>query len=356
MYPGEKKKTAANRRDRHISSQSGASLLLLIIGLLIMGVLGAAMYAITSTSYFNQASAQDAMKAQYITESGQRIVASEYKAGVAASTPNAKLADLNGRTFGTGGSSTLTINIYPYWLYGSTSGLTGLKLPGSLPLRDKDGTTVITFPKIGLLRIENNPEVISFTDATAGSMSGSGTPITFGGTNTCYTCASPCTSTPTVCSAYPSIVAETKWFVGFVQNDATTPARILPDQTVTKGGNLTLNVGSTTSSSGSMSTIATFFPPEDGTFTLISSPTGVAYNYHYDKREIGASTTILYNIQSACASAGCPPVYPDFLPGASFLVKYPVTPTPTNLLNPAETTQIFVGKNLGIRSTGLSGN
>jgi hypothetical protein len=349
MYPGKKKIPVAKKYDSEaafdVSSQSGVSLLIIIIAILVMGVLAAAMYAITSTSFFNQVSAQDAMKAYYITESGQRIVASEYKAGVAAGTPNAKLADLNGRTFSTVGSSTLTINIYPYWLYGSVSGLTGLKLPGSLPLINKESpaTEVITFPTRGLLRIANNPEVITFTAATAGAMTSAGTPITFGGTNTCYTCEPPCTSPPTLCSAYPSIAAETKWFVGFVQNDAATPERILPAQTVSQGGSLILNTAGN---------IAKFFPPEDGNFTLILQ-NGVAYNYHYDKREIGSSTTTLTNIQSACASAGCPPDYPTM---TAFTVSSYVDTNFFTLLNPQQTTQIYVGKNLGIRSTGSTGN
>ena len=141
MYPGEKKIPVVGRCDRRaafdVSSQSGVSLLIIIISILVMGVLAAAMYAIISTSYFNQASSQGAMKALYLAEAGPRIVASEYKAAAAANR-NTTLANLNGRTFNTEGSSQFTINICPYWLYApaalaSSTSIT-LNLPGGLPL------------------------------------------------------------------------------------------------------------------------------------------------------------------------------------------------------------------------------
>jgi hypothetical protein len=358
MYPGEKKKSVAKRRDRQItfaiSSQSGASLLLLIIALLIMGVLGAAMYAITSTSYFNQVSSQDTMKALYITESGQRIVASEYKA---AAYLNSKLADLNGgpngRTFTMEGSSTLTINIYPYWLYASAqidSGLTGLKLPGSLPLLDKASTAgqVITFPTSGLLKIYGKSDIISFTTTgatAAGTTTNTGTPVTFA-TYTCYTCTTTCTTT--TCAFYP-IPIETNVFIGFVQNESSGRLVDIANQTVSKGGNLIINT---------VGNIASFFPPEDGNFSLdghiVNSVVSGGLNYHYDERKINVPTgkTTLTNVQSACLATVCPP-YPDISDTMdSFTVQY----DSGNLMNRLNTTRIYVGKNMGIRSTGVSGN
>ncbi len=337
MYPGEKKKPVVKRCDRRaafdVSSQSGASLLIIVISILVLAVLAAAMYAITSTSYFNQASSQAAMKAFYMAESGPRIVASEYKAAAAANK-STNLANLNGRTFNTGGSSQFTINIYPYWLYATTDKTSStsiiLNLPGDLPRQDKEGTAVITFPTSGILKVKGKTEVRIFTGASAAAMTSEGTPITF-----------------TLSSAFPStyypIQANSELFIGFVQNDAGT-ATIFTPQTVIQGGTLILNT---------TGNIATFFPPENGTFSLALG-TGI-FDYQYDKRNILTGTTTLTNVQSACPeSTVCPP-YPAMSTLYSYHFIYNGT-SPTTLQDPTKTTQIYVGKALGIRSTGLSGN
>ena len=339
MYPGEMKIPVVKRCDRRaafdVSSQSGVSLLIIIISILVMGVLAAAMYAIISTSYFNQASSQGAMKALYLAEAGPRIVASEYKAAAAANR-NTTLANLNGQTFNTEGSSQFTINIYPYWLYASAA-LTSstsitLNLPGGLPLQYKEGTALITFPTRGTLKVSGKTEVRIFTSTSAAATTTAGTPITL-----------------SLSSAFPStyypIPINSELFIGFVQNDAGTASIFSPaQQTVSQGGNLILNT---------IGNIAKFFPPENGTFSLALG-SGI-FNYQYDNRDINvlnAGKTTLINVQSACpASTACPP-YPTM---SNFTVIYDGT-SQTTLLDPTKTTQIYIGKSLGIRSTGKYGN
>jgi hypothetical protein len=328
MHPREKKKPVVKRCDRRAvfdaSSQSGISLLIIIFSILVLSVLAAAMYTITSTSYFNQASSQNAMKALYIAEAGPRIVASEYKAATAANK-NTKLADLNGRTFAliTGGSSQFSINIYPYWLYAPTvltsSTSITLNLPGGLPTQDKEGTALITFPTSGILKVSGKSEVRSFTNAATGTTTSAGTPITF-----------------TLSAAFPAtyypIAINSELYIGFVQNESS--ARIFDQQAVHQGENLILNT---------TGNVAKFFPPENGIFSLALG-TGI-FNYHYDKRDINnlhSGQTTLTNIQSSCpASMVCP--------AANFTVIY----DGTALLDQTKTSQIYVGKTTGIRSTGV---
>ena len=345
MCPREKKNPTVQRSNRWtvygLSSQSGVSLLIIIISILVMGVLAAAMYAITSTSYFNQASSQDAMKALYMAEAGPRIVASEYKAAVLAGNENTKMANLNGQTFNPGGSSQFRIDIYPYWVYtpaarslpGPTS-INGiiLNLPGGLPLQDKEGTAVITFPASGILKASGVSYAWRFTGATAGATTSTGTPITLN-LSTPY---------PALSSTY-SLPINYNLFIGFVQNDAGTDSIFSPlIQTVIQGGNLILNT---------TGNIAHFFPPENGNFSLVLN-NGAIGDYHYDLRDINvlnSGKTTLTNIQRACpALTVCPP-YPT-------MYNVPVISNGTNSLDVAINTQIYVGKTIGIRSTGLSGN
>jgi hypothetical protein len=341
MYPGEKKKPVVKRCARQaafdVSSQSGASLIIIIISILVLGVLAAAMYAITSSSYFNQASSQDAMKALYLAEAGPRIVASEYKAATAADK-NTKLADLNGRTFNTGGSSQFKIDIYPYWLYALTA-LTSstsiiLNLPGGLPLQYKEGTAVITFPTRGILKVRDKTAVRIFTGASAAATTAAGTPTTF-----------------TLSSAFPStyypIPINSELFIGFVQNEAGTK-RIFDPQTVSSDGNGNLILNTT----GAIGTIGQFFPPENGNFSL-DFGSGM-YNCRYDKRDINSlnsGKTTLTKVQVCPPSTVCPP-YTSLLP---HYFIYDNTST-TTLQDQTKTMQIYVGKSVGIRSTGLYGN
>ncbi len=143
--------------------QAGAALLIIIIAMLVIAVLGIALYALTFTATLNQVIAQRAAKAFYLAESGIRIAASEYKAALHTSTTVAdnKLANLHNQTFTMPDNvSTIQIQIYPYWLYAPaaipvpTSSIT-LYLPGAVPPIDDTGTTAITFPATGLLKIED---------------------------------------------------------------------------------------------------------------------------------------------------------------------------------------------------------
>jgi len=61
------------------TSESGITLIFIIIGMVIVATLGVGLYALNMTSAINQAEAQKAAKAYYISESCVRIAASEYK-------------------------------------------------------------------------------------------------------------------------------------------------------------------------------------------------------------------------------------------------------------------------------------
>ena len=102
--------------------QSGATLVVIIISMLVLTVIGVAIYSLTSTAALNQSIAQKSARAFYIAESGIRIAASEYKAALITSTKNAdtKLANLNAQTFpipNNPGQADVKIELYPYWFY-----------------------------------------------------------------------------------------------------------------------------------------------------------------------------------------------------------------------------------------------
>ncbi|GEM_PF-666243 len=326
-------------KERHscilLTSQSGAMLIMVIISMVIMSIIGVAIYEVTTTATLNQVTAQEAPKAHYLSESGFRVASREYVAAAPANRNNT-LVNLNGRTFRLPNhAGSFTIFNYPYWLYATTASLVHapsltLRLPGGLP-RHHGEDTAVTIPARGIIKLRNKTSVGAFNNVT--NIMDSDTPGT------------PSRATFTFPTGFPYAVSPgDEFYIGFVQNLAGTDSIFSPaTQTVSQGGDLILN---------DTDHIAKFFPPENGTFTL-ALPTGLA-NYHYDTRVIGASTTTLTNIQAACGSppAVCPP-YPAML---TFTTSYPATASAANLADPHMTTQIYVGRMLGIRSTGTYGN
>ena len=136
-------------------------MLTVVFIVIIIGLVGSAIYSLTFTSTFSQINAQNATRAHYIAESGVRIVAAEYNQAAEANK-NQTLEDLDGETLTLpGNTGQIDLRIYPYWFYvkntyTSPGGTIDLKMPGSLPLTEIEdaGSSVVTFPGIGKLKLQ----------------------------------------------------------------------------------------------------------------------------------------------------------------------------------------------------------
>lgn len=172
------------------NSESGVTLVFIIIAMTVIAALGVGLYTLTMTSAFNQVEAQKAAKAYYISESCVRIAASEYKAAAAANK-NSTLVALHNKNFTMpNNQGSCTVSIYPYWFYayGSATYDVGetsitLYLPGVAPPVDQDGNTAIAFPTAvnGKLKKKGTGgEVYSFSGAVFGDFdSVKGTAVEF---------------------------------------------------------------------------------------------------------------------------------------------------------------------------------
>lgn len=306
--------------------EAGSVLLVIIISMIVFAVLAVAMYTLTSTATLNQVIAQRAARAFYLSESGVRIAASEYKAAADADKNN-KLIALHDKQFIMPDNvSKIQIKVYPYWFYANSiiaSGATSLilYLPGAIPTVD-DTDTAITFPSTGLLRIkdmgrtptwEGSTSTTTFArynNVTVGAFSTpSGTPVTF-------------ILSPAFPVAPNQIIAGDEFYIG---NDSYTSSATAP----TQGGNLILNVASADTNDNT----AKIFPPQKGTIFVVTSKISL---YSYDYRIITTTssphTVTLTNIQPIVGA-----------------------PTPQWPLTVLSGTQIYVGKSLGFRSASTYG-
>jgi Tfp pilus assembly protein PilV len=308
-------------------NQSGATLLVIIISMLVITVIAIAIYSMTYTATSNQVIAQRAAKAFYIAESGIRIAASEYKI---SATKNTTLASLNNITFTMpNNQGSCLIALYPYWFYAisayalNATSIT-LYLPGAVPPIDADasttnGTTQITFPTSGLLKIKDQGRSPAWSGNTVLLYSGvSSTPIAAGSSGT------PVTFTV---NALPSaIIIGDEFYLG---SDRYTSSQAV----LSAGGNLILNVDPTDAND----LTAKMFPPQNGTIFVEFS--GI-YQFAYDSRVINTvpnpHTVTLTNIQAVTGA--------------------PAPPWPLTVPSPPSTIRIYMGKSLGIRSTSTYGN
>ena len=313
-----------------IISETGVTLLLIIIAIVVVAILGVGLFALYSTSSFNQAEAQKTAKAYYLAESGIRIVASEFHS---STDQNKTLISLQGKQFNlpdNGGS--FTLQIYPYWFYLDASslpisaGATSINLffPGKLPPVNSDSSTSITtIPGPGILKLKNYTRVGVFNSAI--SVSGAtfdtnkGTPVTFP-----IASNSPCT---TSCSGFPyTISTVSELYIGYVYSST---------QAISQGGDLVFYDNINT---------AGIYPPTNGSIN-IAQPDGI-YQYTYESRipqtidpSSPPASFTLHNIQPA---AGVSPV-PKFPIVIIYNSTYPY--------DVSQTTQIYLGKTLGIQST-----
>lgn len=302
--------------------------MVIIIAILFIAVLGAAIYTMTYVATLNQVLAQRAARAFYLSESGIRIAAGEYKA---ATNKNATLIALNDKIFpipDSASSNNVKIKIYPYWFYANTSYEAGvttltLNLPGELPPIDDAGDAHVTFPASGLLKIKDQGRSPAWVGSTAtttfaryGAVSSSdpfnaasGKPVTF-----------------TLSASFPAapnqIIAGDEFYIGGDSYVST--------QDTNQGGNLIMNLTLTDTNDDT----AKIFPPQKGTIFVVTASKISLYSY--TSRIIATTssphTVTLTNIQPIAGA-----------------------PTPKWPLTVSSGTQVYVGKSVGFRSTSTYG-
>jgi hypothetical protein len=288
--------------------QKGSALIFVIIGMVVVAVLAAGLFSMTSTSAFNQAEAQKATKAYYISESCIRIAASEYKA---AANKNTKLVELHNRTLTMpNNQGSCEMEIYPYWFYaptdvsyaGENPSIT-LYFPGRTPRANQDGDTNITLPANidfkGFLKKKGiGGEVYSFTNTTIDSTY---TPNT--GTLVSLTLDRSETTL--------NILANSEFYFGYD----------FPNAGVV-GGNLELSVPE------SLPELTKVFPPEKGMIFLDESCDGnnpIVYSYK-SRNESVAEKVTLTNLEY---EGECTPDPAPFSGGVK---------------------RVYIGKNIGFQS------
>lgn len=309
---------------KNISSERGAILIAIIISMVVLAIVGATVYTLSSTSALNQAEAQKAAKAYYLSESCVRIAASEYKA--AANTEKiSTLINLQNRTFDMpDNQGSCKIIVYPYWFYASTgqscvSGQTDCKLtlyfPGETPPVDENGTKKIkmnlTSGMTGKLKKKGtSPDVYVFTSA---SLDDSFTANT--GTKAIFTLESPLKSAVTV-------TAGDEFYLGYDFSGATLA-----------GGNLNLVMPVAEAAA------AEIFPPEKGMIFLEEKDSCIRPDgkydpiiYSYELRDVSQTGTL--RLTGLQYQGTCSPE-PAFTPGAK---------------------TIYIGKNIAFRSESQYGN
>ncbi len=168
-----------------ISDPSGAVLLTVVMIILIIGLTGAAIYSLTSTSTFTQLVAQNTSKAYYLAESGFRVVASEYNH--ADDPKHSVLENLHGTALTLpDDSGVFDIRLYPYWfyadnVYAANSLSISLKMPGGTPLRDPSGSgsARINLPGSGFLKLQGKTQLAAITSLPAPVSPNDGNAITY---------------------------------------------------------------------------------------------------------------------------------------------------------------------------------
>ena len=304
-------------------NQAGAVLLVVIITMVVLTVIGMAIYSMIYTATLNQVIAQGAAKAFYIAESGIRIAASEYKA---SANKDSTLINLQNKIFTMPNSQgQCSLELYPYWFYlpaasapitvtANTTTSIILYLPGAVPPTDDAGTTAITFPVGGQLKYKNGTYTETYNTATPGIYdSAKGMPVTF-------------TFTSIHHNAY-TISPGDEFYLGYGYNSTATPAAA--------GGSLTLADPNSTWQ---------IFPPHNGRI-FVDQPTNVC-QYSYGLRDTSVASTItLTNIQFIQCI--------NLAQGGTYIPPVPFFPASTD--TPYQY-NIYIGKSLGIRSTSTYGN
>lgn len=294
-------------------NEAGASLIGIIITLLVLGILGAVMYSLTSTSTLSTVASQNSMRAFYLAESGLRVVASEYTGAPTVADKNSVLENFHNSTVALqNNQGSFSIKLYPYWFYSAAAysdadSTIVLKVPGGVPLVNQDEpASQITLPSSGLLKIKGRTKAVEYNNTP----SISGNTITF--------------SNVTIPTGY-TISAGDELFIAFTGNPASG------NQAVAEGGALVLPGE------------AFILPVKNGSIKIGK------HDYIYESRlpedidpDNPPSTVTLTNITSH--DLGEPGEFP-------LDITYDAA-NPTDLL---KTSQIYLAKNIAIHSTGTVG-
>jgi hypothetical protein len=166
------------------SNAQGAVMLTVVFILIIIGLVGSAIYSLTYTSTFTQTTAQNATRAHYIAESGVRIVAAEYNQAAEANK-NTILESLHNETLTLpANNGQIDLRLYPYWfyvnsLYSSGASSISLRMPGGIPITDIEdpGSAIVTIPGSGRLKVQGKTQR---ADITASSRVGDIVTFTLG--------------------------------------------------------------------------------------------------------------------------------------------------------------------------------
>jgi len=307
--------------------QTGSTLLVIIAAMVLLAVLVGAVYTLNTTALFNQAVAQRASKALYLSESGIRITQSEYRAAVEADTAgssftvHSKLPSLHNKNFPLpDNAGAFTAYVYPYWFYAKVAypaeaATITLCLPGELPRKD-DADTAVTIPASGYLRIKDSGRPPGSSAWTPGksrtavydNFNNSTDIAAFhagnGGTAVTFKLSTPFTD---------PLVAHDEFYIGYATStDATVSAN-----------NLIFYVAD--------ANMAYMYPPAQG--TIFTEKSAAIMNLKYDLRIIDGSVSpvkvTLTNIQDLAGNPASPTIMRDDI--------------------------IFIGKSVGFRSTSTFG-
>lgn len=297
--------------------QTGSMLIVIIITIVVISVLGLAIYILTSTAVLNQVVAHRASRAFYLSESGIRIATSEYNA---ATNKNARLVALHNKQITMPDNiGKITILSNPYWFYAtaadaaaSTSTTLRLHLPGNVPPADENTSTPLTFPAKGFLKIRDDrttdwigDSFVEYTGAAVGNFDSAsgGTPVTF-----------------TLAKALSNAILEyDEFYIGkdgysVSQAPSTSDPSLILTYTDVNAANI--------------------FPPQKGTIFICKND--IAF-YKYDLRSLNKDnhTIKLINIQ---------PIDSDQSPKWKFL---------NNSLKTSD--RIYIGRTVGFTSEGTFG-
>jgi type II secretory pathway pseudopilin PulG len=314
-----------------IKSQAGATLVVIIIAMVVVAILGAGMLALFYTSLFNQTEAQKTAKAYYLSESGIRIAAGEFHSATAANK-NQTLINLQGKTFNLpDNGGTVTLQIYPYWFYVLTAQNVNapsinLFMPGRLPLVNSDDSSnpSTNLPAPGILKLQGQTKVGVFASASVNTTydTSHGTLVTFA-TSSYF----PCSTSP--CNGFPyAISAGDNLYLGYVYDSVQ---------------NCHIGVGCVCDLVfDDPNDTAWIYPPVNGSIIIRQRP-GAGDEYTYQSRTIDSTSTphkfTLHNIQAV--NGALPNIF----------IRYDDTNGNESIYgNVNKTTQIYLGKTLGVRS------
>lgn len=291
-----------------IKRQAGAALIVVVIFIVVIATLTVGICAINFTTFMNQVAAQKTAKLLYLSESGARIVVSEYKAALLAggtTAANDVLTELHGQIFVLpDNKGKITLSTYAYWFRAvlpypvGTTTIT-VCLPGDVPPEEADGEAGITFPDDGMLILkkEGQPEEkADYATASIGSFNaaGGGTPVTF----------------VLKQSFTDDIEPGDEFYIGCVY-DST-------EVSVNQGDDLTIDLEN--------EDWPIVFPPEKGTIFIISS--NVSYLYCYDARIVNGTEVTFTNVRR--------------VEGAQ--ADFPLT------VGGGKPTEIYIGKSIAVRT------